>query len=126
MKGYRVVIVQVVAQLVVIGVLKFSEKAWPEWETWMMDWLSCKHWFYVGICALVFAGFSLWVQVECRRRLKDKPSRKDFDFINPPGVFRHKKQGYDCCPHCFLTDKIESPMIVDYGCIRCPNCQYTV
>lgn len=37
-----------------------------------------------------------------------KPNIKNFEFINPPGCYKHKRNGKYYCKPCLLKDKIES------------------
>lgn len=53
----------------------------------------------------------------------EKPNIKEYEFINPPGCYKHKRSGLYFCQPCLLKDKIESPLywINEYG-MHCKCC----
>lgn len=42
--------------------------------------------------------------------LLKKPNLKHYEQINPPGFYKHKKNGSYYCQRCLLKDKIEVPL----------------
>lgn len=56
-----------------------------------------------------------------------KPKIGDYNFINLPGYYSHKKNGGEFCQYCLLTEPyIESPLHINANELKCNVCDKSV
>lgn len=56
-----------------------------------------------------------------------EPKIDDYNFIDPPGYYTHKKKRGRYCQYCLLTKPyIESPLHTDVNTLKCNVCKNTI
>jgi len=122
MKGIHEFLGQVMVQIAVLLLIQLFLVFWGGRPDWVVENISCDFLYKACVCLLLFCLFFMWKLAECIRKFGGVPQKCDFDMVNPPGVYRHKKQQYDCCPRCFVGDGKESVMVRDFDVLKCPVC----